>query len=143
MPSHEATILSDFLLAPAALRDVLTLKQFTDIFPKAHRSSPAIKELYQELHRQRGQDIERVRQNIAEEVKRSRKLKRDCARERQHEERTAVAGLDPIALGIEEEVGHTLSQLRIMKPIVNNRYLAVWPCTSQETTHTAVDSSKH
>jgi centromere-localized protein 2 len=104
MASQEASILSEFLLAPAALRHVLSLKQFTDIFPAAQRSNPAIRELYQELHRSRERDIETVRQNIANEVKRSKKLQREMARERELDDRGAVAGLDPVALEMEQEV---------------------------------------
>jgi centromere-localized protein 2 len=106
MPSQEATILADFLLAPAALRDFLTLKQFTEIFPRSHQSNPAVKELYQEIQRLRQQDLDIVRQNIAEEVKKSKALRRACAREREQDDRAAVTGLDPVALQIEEEVSH-------------------------------------
>lgn len=104
MPSPETAILTDFLLDPASLRDVLTLQQFTEIFPKSHRLSPAVKELYQELQRLRNEDLETVRLNIQEEVKKSRTLKRDCARERELDDRRAVAGLDLIALDQEEQV---------------------------------------
>jgi centromere-localized protein 2 len=104
MPSPEAVILTDFLLAPAALRDVLTLQQFTEIFPKSHRLGPAVKELYQELQRLRNEDLETVRLNIQDEIKKSRTLKRDCARERELDDRRAVAGLDPTILDREEQV---------------------------------------
>jgi centromere-localized protein 2 len=104
MPSQEAALLSDFLLTPAALRNFLSLEQFTDIFPRSHRENPAVKALYQELQRLRHEDIELVRSNIADEIKRSRPLKRAVTRERRQDDRTAVAGLDPVALEMEEEV---------------------------------------
>jgi centromere-localized protein 2 len=104
MSSQEAKILSDFLLAPAALRDVLTLKEFTDILPKAYRTQPAVKDLYQELQRLRQEDIDTVRQNIADEVKKSKKLRREMAQARELDDRSAVAGLDSVALQMEEEV---------------------------------------
>lgn len=104
MPSQEAILLADFLLAPTSLRDVLTLKQFAEIFPKSYRSNPAVKELYQELQLLRQQDLETVRLNIADEVKRSKQLRRQSARERQEDEHTAVAGLDTVTLNMEGEV---------------------------------------
>ena len=63
-----------------------------------------IKELYQELRHQRESDIEQVRHNIAKEIKESRKLKRHVVRERQQQDNEAVAGLDPVALDMEEQV---------------------------------------
>jgi hypothetical protein len=104
MSSQELNLLKNFLLAPAALRDFLTLQQFTEIFPPAQRSSPAIRELYVEISRLRQQDIENVRQNITDEVKRSKQLRRDYARERRHRDDANVAGLDLVALQMEEEV---------------------------------------
>ena len=104
MPSYEATLLSDFLIVPASLRDFMTLRQFTDIFPKGHRSNPAIEELYRELYTLRERDIEVVRQDIAAEVKRSKQLKREYAKERRLVDDANVAGLDPMELQIEQEV---------------------------------------
>ncbi|CAO2650921.1 Nn.00g092180.m01.CDS01 [Neocucurbitaria sp. VM-36] len=104
MPSQEAKILGDFLLAPAALRDFMTLRQFTDIFPKSHRTNPAVQDLYRELQRLREKDIEVVRRNIADEVKRSKQLRREYAKERRQLDGATVAGLDPIALQMEEEI---------------------------------------
>jgi centromere-localized protein 2 len=108
MPSQEAKILGDFLLSPAPLRDFITLREFTDIFPRAHRINPAVQDIYRELQRLREQDIELVRQDVTDEVKRSKQLRREYARERRQLDDATVAGLDSIALQIEEEV---LSQL--------------------------------
>lgn len=104
MPSDEAKILSEFLLAPAPLREVLSLKEFTDIFPSKHRSNPAIHELYRELQRLREEDIDAVRRSISEEVKRSKHLRRDFAKARRLEDESIVAGLDPAMLEMEAEV---------------------------------------
>ncbi|KAF3008909.1 hypothetical protein E8E13_011236 [Curvularia kusanoi] len=107
MPSQEAKLLSDFLLAPAPLRDFMTLRQFTDIFPRNHRENPAVQDLYRELHRLREAEIEVVRNDIAKEVKRSRELRRAYARERRQTDDAHVAGIDPVALQMEEELsGH-------------------------------------
>ena len=105
MPSQEAKLLSDFLLEPAPLRDFMTLRQFTDIFPRSHRENPAVKDLYRELHRLREAEIEVVRNDITKEVKRSRQLRRAYAQERRRTEDAHAAGIDPVALQVEEEVG--------------------------------------
>jgi centromere-localized protein 2 len=106
MPSPEAKLLSDFLLAPAALRDFMTLRQFTDIFPKAHRANPAVQDLYRELQRLREKDMDVVRRAIADEVARSKRLRREYASERRQLDEATVAGLDPVALRMEEEVNN-------------------------------------
>jgi centromere-localized protein 2 len=118
MPSPEAKLLSDFLLAPAALRDFMTLRQFTDIFPKAHRANPAVQDLYRELQRLREKDMDVVRRAIADEVSRSKRLRREYASERRQLDEATVAGLDPVALRIEEELAdhgrkkpHTLTSV--------------------------------
>jgi hypothetical protein len=104
MPSQEARILGDFLLAPAPVRDFINLREFTDIFPRAHRTNPAVHDIYRELQRLRERDIELVRRDIVDEVKRSKQLRREYAQERRQLDDATVAGLDPIALQMEEEV---------------------------------------
>ncbi|KAL1649717.1 hypothetical protein SLS61_006373 [Didymella pomorum] len=104
MPSQEAKLLSDFLLAPAPLRDFMTLRQFTDIFPRSHRENPAVQELYRELHRLREAEIDVVRNDITKEVKRSKQLRRAYARERHQVDDAHVAGTDPVALQMEEDL---------------------------------------
>lgn len=106
MPSQEAKLLGDFLLAPAPLRDFMTLRQFTDIFPRSHREKAAVQDLYRELHRLRDAEIEVVRNDITTEVKRSRQLRRAYASERRQVDDAHVAGTDPVALQMEEEVRH-------------------------------------
>ena len=108
MPSQEAKLLGDFLLAPAGLRDFMTLRQFTDIFPQGQRANPAMRDLYHELQRLREKDMELVRRAIADEVRRSKQLRREYARERRQVDEATVAGLDPLALQMEEEVHHVL-----------------------------------
>ncbi|CAA9959809.1 Cnl2-NKP2 multi-domain protein [Pyrenophora teres f. maculata] len=104
MSSQEAKILGDFLLAPAPLRDFVTLRDFTDIFPRAHRANPAVQDIYRELHRLREKEIEHVRRDIADEVKRSKQLRREYARERRQLDDATVTGLDSVALQMEEEL---------------------------------------
>jgi centromere-localized protein 2 len=111
MPSQEVKLLSDFLLAPAALRDFMTLRQFTDIFPKSHRANPAVHDLYRELQRLRQKDIDAVHRAITDEVSRSKQLRREYAGERRRLDDATVAGLDPIVLSIEEEVSLLLHMI--------------------------------
>ncbi|EAT77018.2 hypothetical protein SNOG_15643 [Parastagonospora nodorum SN15] len=104
MSAQEGKLLSDFLLAPAPLRDFMTLRQFTEIFPKGHRTNPAVQDLYRELQRLREKDIDLVRRAIAEEIARSKRLRREYASERRQLDDATVAGLDSNALRMEEEV---------------------------------------
>ncbi|KAH6618990.1 Cnl2/NKP2 family protein-domain-containing protein [Boeremia exigua] len=105
--SSEAKLLGDFLLAPAPLRDFMTLRQFTDIFPRSHRENPAVHDLYRELHRLREAEIGIVRDDVAKEVKRSKPLRRAYARERRQMDDARVAGTDAVALQMEDELaGH-------------------------------------
>jgi centromere-localized protein 2 len=103
MPTKEASLLADFLLAPAALRTFMTLEQFSEIFPRSQQENPVIKSLYDELQRLRHEDVQEVRANIAAEIKRSRPLQREVARARRDDDHRA-AGVDFVALGMEGEV---------------------------------------
>jgi len=103
MPSFEAKVLSDFLVEPAPLREFMTLNQFTQLFGNS-QSSPAIKPLYRELYTAREKDIETVRQHIAEEIQRSKRVKHAYARSRRRKDEANVAGLDRRELRMEEEV---------------------------------------
>ncbi|ORY11654.1 Cnl2/NKP2 family protein-domain-containing protein [Clohesyomyces aquaticus] len=94
MPPSEGSILADFLLAPAPLRNCMSLRQFTTIFPAGQRDNPAIKDVYRELQRLRETEIDVVRRDIKHEVKKSEALKRRIARDRQQADGAAVAGLD-------------------------------------------------
>jgi centromere-localized protein 2 len=104
MASQEQKLLSNFLVAPASLRDFITLRQFTDIFPTAHRSNPAVEELYRELFALRKRDMDMVLQDIAEEVKKSKQLKREYVKERRRMDDGSIPGLDMPALSTEDEV---------------------------------------
>lgn len=103
MPSREATLLTDFLLAPAPLRNVMTKTQFVKLFQK-QAANPAVPAMYRELHELRERDIATVGQDIADEVRRSTRLKKQYAQQRRQLEDAHVAGLDPVSLGMEQEV---------------------------------------
>ncbi|KAF2258636.1 hypothetical protein CC78DRAFT_537627 [Lojkania enalia] len=120
MASEERVLLANFLLSPAPFPNVLTQEEFVRIFPAAHRSSPAIAELYNELRHIRRRNIENVRQNIENEVRASKQLRREYRKNRQVEDHAFVAGLDPVALAMEVELSghgprgkpHTLQTVR-------------------------------
>ncbi|KAK7525079.1 Cnl2/NKP2 family protein-domain-containing protein [Phyllosticta citriasiana] len=97
MPHTETSILSDFLLRPAPLTNVITLQQFIDLFPRAQASNPAIPRLYRELQHQRATDIDDVKRFIAGEAKRGEQQARQIAKRRRKEERGELeeAGLTP------------------------------------------------
>ncbi|KAL3464103.1 Cnl2/NKP2 family protein-domain-containing protein [Aspergillus heterothallicus] len=69
MAPSETSILSNFLLAAASLPTVISLKQFTELFPKRLRTHPHIRVLYRELQQLREQDMDIVNQNIDQEVR--------------------------------------------------------------------------
>ena len=82
MSPTEGAILSNFLLPPSHLPSIITLKAFTDLFPKSQQSSPQIKALYRDLQHQRAQVIDVVTRNITKEVKRGNVQRRAVVRER-------------------------------------------------------------
>lgn len=82
MAPTEATILSTFLLPPAPLPSIITLKAFTELFPRSQQSSPQIKALYRDLQHQRGKLTDTIARNIAAEVKRGISQRRVVIRTR-------------------------------------------------------------
>ncbi|GME49118.1 cnl2 nkp2 family protein [Neofusicoccum parvum] len=109
MAPSESSILSDFLLPPAPLPTILSLRQFTELFPRAHQSNPAIPKLYRELQHQRAIDTDDVKRNIAAECKRGERQAREVARARRRDEAadSAVAGLtrrEEIDVRMEEDL---------------------------------------
>lgn len=81
-PPTEATLLSTFLLPPAPLPAITSLKEFTTLFPKSQQSSPQIKALYRDLQRQRTNVVDSVAANIVAETKRGLAQKRAVVRAR-------------------------------------------------------------
>ncbi|KAL5046841.1 hypothetical protein BDW71DRAFT_181255 [Aspergillus fruticulosus] len=69
MAPSETSILSNFLLSAASLPQIMSLKQFTELFPKRLRSHPHIRVLYRELQQLREQDMDIVNENIDKEVR--------------------------------------------------------------------------
>jgi hypothetical protein len=87
MAPTEATILTNFLLPPASLPAVLTLRKFTSLFPTSQQSNPHIRSLYRDLQYQRGLVVDAVQHNIAVEVKRGNAQRRAVVRARREAEK--------------------------------------------------------
>jgi centromere-localized protein 2 len=87
MPPTEATLLSAFLLPPAPLPAIITLKSFTQLFPKSQQSSPQVKALYRDLQNQRARITDAVAKNIITEVKRGNMQRRAVVRARREAEK--------------------------------------------------------
>lgn len=77
MAPTELTILANYLLVPAQLPTIISLKEFTELFPSAQRSSPQIRKLYRDLQTQRNGIIDHVASNIEDEAKRGKVLRRE------------------------------------------------------------------
>ena len=74
-PPTEHQILTSYLLNPASLPTILSLDQFRNLFPNKFREHPQIKRLYRDLQFLRSVDIDNVRENIAQEVRRGDRMK--------------------------------------------------------------------
>ncbi|KAJ5101649.1 hypothetical protein NUU61_003871 [Penicillium alfredii] len=88
MAPSEESILSNFLLSPAPLPTVMSLQKFTELFPKRLQSHPHIRALYRELQQVREHDMDRVNENIDEELKQGEKQKAELRKA------SAAAGVD-------------------------------------------------
>lgn len=80
MAPSESSILRRFLLSPAPLPSVVSLRQFRDLFPRSYRDHPHVKLLYRELQHLRALDVDDVQANITREVKRGDRLRRQLRR---------------------------------------------------------------
>lgn len=79
----EQQILKSFLLSRASLEDFLSLKQYTELFPKEKRNNPQIKLLYRELQVLRNRQCNRIEKNIAMEARLGARQRKDLKQRRQ------------------------------------------------------------
>jgi centromere-localized protein 2 len=86
MAPTESTILENYLLLPAQLASIISLKEFTELFPRAQQSSPQVKTLYRDLQTQRNALIDAVAENIETEAKRAKALRREVLRAKREAE---------------------------------------------------------
>jgi centromere-localized protein 2 len=87
MPPTESHILTTHLTLPAELPTIISLQDFTNLFPKSLRASPRIKSLYRDLHHQRNLTIDRVKQNIEAEVKAGIRMRKELIRMKRAEQK--------------------------------------------------------
>ncbi|KAK7457449.1 hypothetical protein CaCOL14_001530 [Colletotrichum acutatum] len=80
MAPTEAAILHNYLTVPAQLPSAITLEEFAELFPKPHRANPQIRSLYRDLQHQRRALVDTVTENIENEEKNGRVIKREIAR---------------------------------------------------------------
>ncbi|POS85634.1 hypothetical protein EPUL_001172 [Erysiphe pulchra] len=112
--SHtELSLLTNFLLPPAPLPALISLKTFVALFPNTQRSSPAIRALYRNLQTLRLQTIDQVNQNIINETKRGTRQRKILAKARQEEKDDE---LDDIEIELEETIFGPCCNLPVPKP---------------------------
>ncbi|KAI1389034.1 Cnl2/NKP2 family protein-domain-containing protein [Hypoxylon trugodes] len=86
MATNEATILRNYLLLPARLPTILSLQEFTTLFPKSQQASPHIRTLYRDLQQQRNAVVDGVAQNIDAQVRQGKALRREVIKARREAE---------------------------------------------------------
>ncbi|KAL7624164.1 hypothetical protein AAE478_005721 [Parahypoxylon ruwenzoriense] len=86
MATNEATILRSYLLLPARLPTIISLQEFTSLFPKSLQASPQIRALYRDLQQQRNAVVDAVSQNIDGQVRQSKALRREAIKARREAE---------------------------------------------------------
>ncbi|KAK5143277.1 Cnl2/NKP2 family protein-domain-containing protein [Cryomyces antarcticus] len=113
MPHTEASILSNFLLPPAPLPAALSLRKFTELFPRSHQDNPQIEVFYRDLHYQRAIQVDAVEQNVAAEVKRGKKQKQEVIKARRAAEAPELSSTDVREIRMEAELfGPSLNPLK-------------------------------
>ncbi len=80
MAPSEESILSNFLLSPAPLPTIISLQKFTELFPRRLRDHPHIRTLYRELQQVREHDLDRVNENIDQEIRQGERQKAELRR---------------------------------------------------------------
>ncbi|KAI1328585.1 Cnl2/NKP2 family protein-domain-containing protein [Xylariaceae sp. FL0255] len=80
MAPNEAAILRNYLLLPSRLPSIISLQEFTALFPKSLQSSPQIRTLYRDIQQQRNALVDAVSANIDAEAKRAKALRRTMVR---------------------------------------------------------------
>ncbi|KAF2762173.1 hypothetical protein EJ05DRAFT_497040 [Pseudovirgaria hyperparasitica] len=104
MAPTESSILTNFLIPPAPLHQVLSLDDFTALFPRKYHSSPQIELIYREFQHQRAIDTDDVKRNIASEVKRGEKYQREVIRTRRKQDAQAAEGVDMADIRMEAQL---------------------------------------
>ncbi|KAI9661541.1 MAG: hypothetical protein M1829_006232 [Trizodia sp. TS-e1964] len=116
MAPTEASILANFLLPPSSLPNIMTLQKFTELFPRAKRSSPEIASLYRELQHQRGLVTDQVKNDIIAECRLGERQRREVARARRKAEREELEGTGAQEMEVDLHMFGPSSNLPAGKP---------------------------
>lgn len=107
MAPTESTILANYLLVPAQLPTIISLKEFTELFPRSQQSSAQVRKLYRDLQNQRNALIDEVLSNIETEVEKGKVLRREVLRARREAEEQEIDD----EIDIERAVGSSHTEL--------------------------------
>jgi centromere-localized protein 2 len=86
MAPTEQTILNNYLLVPAQLPAIVSLQEFIAFFPRQLQSSPRIRSLYRDLQSQRNVVVDAVAEQIEQEVKQGKAMRRAVIRSKREAE---------------------------------------------------------
>ncbi|KAG7294378.1 hypothetical protein NEMBOFW57_004449 [Staphylotrichum longicolle] len=86
MAPTEHTILTNYLLLPAQLPSIISLQEFIALFPRQLQSSPQIRTLYRDLQSQRNAIVDAVAEQIEEEAKHGKAMRRAVIRSKREAE---------------------------------------------------------
>lgn len=86
MAPTEQTILRNYLLVPAQLPSFISLQEFITLFPRQLQSSPRIRSLYRDLQSQRNSVVDAVAEQIEQEAKQGKAMRRAVIRSRREAE---------------------------------------------------------
>jgi hypothetical protein len=86
MAPTEQEILSNYLLAPARLPSIISLQEFIALFPRQLQSSPQVRSLYRDLQSQRNALVDAVAEQVEEEAKHGKAMRRAFIRSKREAE---------------------------------------------------------
>lgn len=86
MAPTEQTILSNYLLIAAQLPSIISLQEFIALFPRQLQSSPRIRSLYRDLQSQRNAVVDAVAEQIEDEAKHGKAMRRAVIRSKREAE---------------------------------------------------------
>lgn len=130
MAPTEQQILSNYLLVPAQLPSIISLQEFIALFPRQLQSSPQIRSLYRDLQSQRNAVVDHVAEQIDEEAKQGKAMRRAVIRSKREAE---AQELDD-EVEIERMVSFTSFSFRVAQQYsCEGKQLELTPSPSWET----------
>jgi len=86
MPPTEHAILANYLLPPAQLPSIISLQEFTALFPRPLQGSRRVRMLYRDLQAQRNATVDAVAEQVVDEAKAGRAMRRAVVRAKREAE---------------------------------------------------------